>query len=117
MVGAGLLVVEQGAAERTLGTLGARDEILVRRKHRRPLGIGLDDLIDQRGLADAAFTVVERDEHLGDLGLSGFFHGLGFGRGGDRGLLVTGGGEGVSEGGEDDDAGGEEPGFRIHSLS
>ena len=34
MVGAGLVVVEQGAAERALSALGARDEILLRRQQR-----------------------------------------------------------------------------------
>ena len=117
MVRAGLLVVEQGAAERTLGALAAGDPVLLRREHGRPLGVGLDDLVDERGFADAALAVVERDEHLGYFGFGGIFHGLGFGRGGGRYLLVAGGGEGEGEYGEGENAGREEPGFHIHGVS
>ena len=107
LVGAGLLIVEEGAAEGAFRAFAAADFVLRRRQTGGPIGIGTDNLVDELRLANAPFAVVEGDEDLRGFrrGGFGFGHGLGFGRGGG------------SDDGEDGEERSGEAEFSFHRLS
>ena len=114
------MVIQEGAAKSPFRAFRARDTILLWGELRGPFLIGLHDALDELGLGQAAFAVIKGDEHLGDFDFGRFFHGLGFGRGGDHILCGVGGqgGPNGENGGKGAEA--EEPGFQgflVHGLS
>jgi hypothetical protein len=67
-IDAGLLVVEQGAAERAFGTFAARDGELHRRQLRSPFSVSFAYAIDFDGADELALAIDELDFHDGLLG-------------------------------------------------